>query len=288
MSKAKLKETNEYILDGLKANTAYSIRVTCSNYSGWSDYSSILNFKTKPIEGGIDSAIMKLEEKMKLKALIASKLNEEEEEKAHGLNGRSRGSSISSMSSMRSRGHSFLGGIFGAKKARHVVGEQVAMQLLYRGSKHGFEAAAFHEKCDFMDNTVVVVQAAENGNVFGGYTAAPWKSPHNFEFVEDRSAFLFLLSNKTNARDKAQLFAVQPEETQYAVCHDPKYGPIFGNGYSFCIYDRANEVKTNYTNPVSFGFREKPNQLSGKYNFTVKDYEVFQVSLKPLAPPRKK
>ena len=50
--KAKLKETNEFILDGLKANTAYSIRVTCSNYSGWSDYSKILNFTTKPIEGG--------------------------------------------------------------------------------------------------------------------------------------------------------------------------------------------------------------------------------------------
>ena len=47
------------------------------------------------------------------------------------------------------------------------------------------------------------------------------------------------------------------------------------------IYDQCNEVNKNYTNPVSFDFREKPNQLSGRYSFTVKDYEVFQVSIKP-------
>jgi len=279
--KVKLKDTNEYILDGLKANTAYSIRVTCSNHSGWSDYSKILNFTTKPIEGGIDSKIMTLEQKNKLKALIAHKLNVQEEEKAnvqHGAN-RSRGSSISSMSSR----HSFLGGMFGGKKTRHVVQEQVAMQLLYRGSKHGFEASAFHEKCDFMDNTVVVVQTKENGNVFGGYTAMPWKSPQSFQFIEDRSAFLFLLANYANPRDKARLFEIGPDETQYAVCHDPKYGPIFGNGYSLCLYDKCNEVNKNYTNPVSFNFREKPNQLSGRYNFTVKEYEVFQVSIKSPA-----
>merc|ERR1719229_504032 len=203
--------------------------------------------------------------------------------------GRSRGSSISSFtmsSTMRSRGHSFLGGIFGGKKTRHIVEEQVTMQLLYRGSKDGFEASAFHEKCDFMDNTVVVVQTKENGNVFGGYTAAPWKSPKSFEFVDDPQAFLFLLSNYTNPRDKAQIFGVYPDDAQYAVCHDPKYGPIFGNGYSLCLYDKCDEVNKNYTNPVSFGFREKPNQLSGKYNFTVNEYEVFQVSLK--APVVKK
>lgn len=225
---------------------------------------------------------------MKLKALIARKLNAEAEEKSMSHTGsgggRSRGSSISSItlsSTMRSRGHSFLGGIFGGKKTRHIVEEQVTMQLLYRGSKDGFEASAFHEKCDFMDNTVVVVQSKENGNVFGGYTAAPWKSPNSFQFVEDGQAFLFLLTNYTNPRDKAQIFEVRPDETQYAVCHDPKYGPIFGNGYSFCIYDQCNEVNKNYTNPVSFDFREKPNQLSGRYSFTVKDYEVFQVSIKP-------
>ena len=195
-------------------------------------------------------------------------------------------SSMQSAASSTTGSRSFLGGLFGAKKARrNIQSEQVAMQLLYRASKDGFGAGAFHEKCDFMDNTVVVVQAKENGNVFGGYTAAPWKSPPSFEFVEDPQAFLFLLSNVANPRDKAQIFGVRPDDTQYAVCHDPKYGPIFGNGYSLCIYDKCDEVDKKYTNPVSFGFREKPNQLSGKYNFTVNEYEVFQVS---LTPPVKK
>ena len=286
--KAKLENVNDYILDSLKPNTKYSIRVCCSNNNGWSEYSQIVNLTTKAIEGGIDSKIINLKEKKILLKLLADKFDTEIEEKQIGLNGNN-GNKNNNNNNNNNNNHkkkqssSFLGGIFGVKSKNIFVNEDnINLHLLFRGSRDGFEADKFHEKCDLIKNTIIIIQVAENKNVFGGFTKIAWKSPRNFQFVNDDKCFLFNLRNNISTKDKPSIFEIKQTDIKYAVCHDPKYGPIFGNGYSLCIYDRCNEVDTNYTNPISFNFREKPNQLSGKYNFTVKDYEVFQVHLRKL------
>jgi hypothetical protein len=47
--------------------------------------------------------------------------------------------------------------------------------LLYRATRDGFTASAFHEKCDGKENTITIIKT--NGNyVFGGYTSAKWNS----------------------------------------------------------------------------------------------------------------
>ena len=47
-------------------------------------------------------------------------------------------------------------------------------KLLYRGTRDGFRASDFHQKCDNKGETVVVINS--NGNLFGGYTPNSWKS----------------------------------------------------------------------------------------------------------------
>ena len=43
--------------------------------------------------------------------------------------------------------------------------------LLYRATRDGFTASAFHEKCDGKENTITIIKT--NGNyVFGGHTSA--------------------------------------------------------------------------------------------------------------------
>ena len=44
----------------------------------------------------------------------------------------------------------------------------ITFKLLYRGSRDGFSAGSFHEKCDNKGPTVTIVLA--NNCVFGGYT----------------------------------------------------------------------------------------------------------------------
>ena len=65
--------------------------------------------------------------------------------------------------------------------------------LLYQGTRDGFLASNFHSHCDNKPNTLTIVKST-NGNVFGGYTSAQWKSTESYEC--DKSAFIFSLVNK--------------------------------------------------------------------------------------------
>merc|ERR1712048_907038 len=51
---------------------------------------------------------------------------------------------------------------------------RLCFKLLYRASKHGFAASAFHRRCDHKKNTLVVISA--NDTIFGGFTCIPWES----------------------------------------------------------------------------------------------------------------
>ena len=53
-----------------------------------------------------------------------------------------------------------------------LVGE---WRLLFRASRDGFAASAFHSKCDNKGPTVTVVKSS--ANIFGGFTETPWTSP---------------------------------------------------------------------------------------------------------------
>ena len=48
-------------------------------------------------------------------------------------------------------------------------------RLLFRASRDGFAAAAFHSKCDNKGPTVTIVKSGNN--IFGGFTEASWSSP---------------------------------------------------------------------------------------------------------------
>ncbi|KAJ4460607.1 hypothetical protein PAPYR_3250 [Paratrimastix pyriformis] len=62
--------------------------------------------------------------------------------------------------------------------------------LLYRGSRDGFTAEAFHSRCDGAHPTVTLIRSAA-GAVFGGYTTVPWSAPPRAEGHADPAAFLF-------------------------------------------------------------------------------------------------
>jgi len=60
--------------------------------------------------------------------------------------------------------------------------------LLFRGSRDGFAASAFHLKCDNAGPTVTVIKST-TGRVFGGYTTKSWGGASSW--ITDSSAFLF-------------------------------------------------------------------------------------------------
>ena len=52
---------------------------------------------------------------------------------------------------------------------------QVSSELLYRGSRDGWDASDFHRLCDGKGATVSIIKV-KNGKLCGGYTSIPWKS----------------------------------------------------------------------------------------------------------------
>eukprot|EP01083_Nonionella_stella_P178459 630446_1 len=63
-------------------------------------------------------------------------------------------------------------------------------RLLYRGSRDGFAANVFHNKCDGKANTLSIIRTNSN-NVFGGYASVPWKGDGSY--AADNDAFIFLI-----------------------------------------------------------------------------------------------
>lgn len=101
--------------------------------------------------------------------------------------------------------------------------------LLYRGSRDGFAARAFHAKCDGNKNTLTVIKVASNGFVFGGFTSVPWDSsstPPQSNTYLDSKAFIFSLKNAYN-----NPFMAFAEINEPAIYSNPNWGPVFGSGF---------------------------------------------------------
>merc|ERR1712154_179434 len=70
-----------------------------------------------------------------------------------------------------------------------------SMEMVYRGSDEGFEAYNFHEKCDDVGPTLILIQS-EHSHVFGGFTTQSWKdetSQKSGQWRQDKDCFIFLL-----------------------------------------------------------------------------------------------
>ena len=96
-------------------------------------------------------------------------------------------------------------------------------RLLFRSSRDGTTAAAFHRHCDRQGPTLTLIKDT-GGNVFGGYAAVEWGSAADCEWLNDPAAFLFTVVNPH--ADPPALFA--SKANGYPIyCHS-SHGPFFG------------------------------------------------------------
>ncbi len=156
--------------------------------------------------------------------------------------------------------------------------ENKSFSLLWRGSRDGFDAAAFHRLCDGKANTVTVIKNT-NGFIFGGFTSIPWSSSNDV-YKADNTAFLFSLINPTNTPLKLKV-----ESPEDAVYHQSKYGPTFGVCHDLHVSLLSN---INSESSVYLGSYEFPNGVNGNeggefivggsdFFFQTAEIEVFQV-----------
>src|SRR5581483_9098191 len=92
--------------------------------------------------------------------------------------------------------------------------------LLYRASRDGNTAAAFHEKCDNKGPTIVVVKIQNSEQIVGGYNPFDWDS--NNSKKSTTNSFIFSLR-------KTQNEVAYSNGNKYSIGCYSTNGPIFGS-----------------------------------------------------------
>jgi hypothetical protein len=144
-------------------------------------------------------------------------------------------------------------------------------ELIYKASRDGFDANAFHTRCDNKGPTMTIIQS-NNNYLFGGYTSIPWTSDGSYK--NDTTAFLFTLTNPHNIPPTKYLIKLGGTK---AVYHNGGYGPTFGGGHDIHLANASNSNYTNFSKHYTDTTGQGNNTFTGARDFTTADIEVFQL-----------
>ena len=146
----------------------------------------------------------------------------------------------------------------------------VKFELLWKGSRDGYQAETFHTKCDNQGPTLTVIKS-EHDKVFGGFTSVPWTSAG--ASINDPTAFIYSLTRM--GKYAKQLNENSIDDYSY-------YGPIFGCGSGGCdirIYDNCNTADNYCTANCTYQLPAGAGHdfLAGSGTYSVKEIEVYAV-----------
>jgi hypothetical protein len=148
--------------------------------------------------------------------------------------------------------------------------------LIYRGSRDGFTASAFHGKCDGRAKTVTIIEST-GGFIFGGFTPVAWDSSGAYKSDDSGKSFLFTVKNPRGAEFRK--FSLK--DSSKAIYCVSAYGPLFGNNCDIAVFDRCNAGTSSFTNLglayVNDTGLDGQKVFTGERTFTVKEIEVFAI-----------
>jgi hypothetical protein len=167
-------------------------------------------------------------------------------------------------------------------------GSDGGLILLFRSSRDGLSADAFHKTCDNKGRTLVLIETTEGG-VVGGYSNTPWDGRESGPRRANK-AFLFALSGfGLSSPCKRKLI---DEDDSWAIYYGGYggEGPAFGRGCDLEV-DGSDVVFYNGLSYVPFETVQLPE--TKRKRFPIKEMEVFQVSdtiqtkQRPTTSPKK-
>ncbi|KAK3105723.1 hypothetical protein FSP39_004276 [Pinctada imbricata] len=162
------------------------------------------------------------------------------------------------------------------------IGKPSRFDLLYKASRDGCSASAFHTLCDDKGPTVTVLFNTE-GSVFGGYTSQSWNGSGSY--VSDSNAFLFRLKSKGHSKcSKFPVMSSSSRRVQYAIFCESSNGPTFGGGHDLNTFTGTVQKSNGYFALNGYCSYGSSYDMSGEDANTindghlmVKDIEVYTV-----------
>ena len=153
-------------------------------------------------------------------------------------------------------------------------------RLIYRATRDGFSASAYHQKVDGISNAIIIVKNNLN-YVFGGFSQIATRSTSGCN--NDPNSYLFLL--RSNGASTSQRFDIS--NSIYAYCTDPNNLFWFGQGADIYINSNSNVNTGSYTY-FCYSYKCPPGMsygwtaqiyLSGNLNgWLTTEIEVYQMS----------
>ena len=150
-------------------------------------------------------------------------------------------------------------------KIQTILQKGAKFTIIYKASELGDRAMTFHQKCDDIDISLILIET-KKGVRFGGFTTKSWNG--NCVQKIDNDAFVFSI-------DKNKIYEVIKNEMAIG-CY-PKFGPVFF-GCQIRVYDNFfNKNSTTCHKKLNFKTNEDYELNNGEQFFTVKDIEVYKV-----------
>ena len=150
--------------------------------------------------------------------------------------------------------------------------DNIKFELLFKMSIHGYSAYDFHQYCDNMGPTLILIKTTKD-RIFGGFTTLNWKeeSEKGVKFDENDETFIFSL----NLMKKYDMIDYRGKE---AIKCWNKMGPIFSNDFGFFENLKKGESYANtYSNFLSNNNLELTGGKGKSKEFETKELEVYKV-----------
>ena len=150
-------------------------------------------------------------------------------------------------------------------KIQDKLGKGVKFYLVYKAFDVGDKARVFHEKCDNLNMSLVLIETDKDVR-FGGFTSQSWAG--NCLKKYDNNAFVFNIDNN-------KIFDVILNEL--AIGCFPKFGPVFF-GCQIRIYDDFfSRGGTTCHKGLNYRTNIDYELTNGEQKFLIKDIEIYGI-----------
>ena len=142
--------------------------------------------------------------------------------------------------------------------------KNIKYKIIFRSNIDGDCASTFHEKCDKIRNTLILIKASGNKR-FGGFTTETWDG--NDIKKKDEKSFIFSI-------DKMKIYDIIPG--QNAINCNPDLGPVFLSQIK--LLDKFfTQGGTTSAKGKNYKTLEDFEITDGAEKFGVKEVEVYQI-----------
>ena len=149
--------------------------------------------------------------------------------------------------------------------------KKIGFRMIYNAKENGDSSQKFHELCDNINNTLVIVNTTTK-NIFGGFASKTWNSMELGRKKDDKS-FIFSINKQKIYNPKID----DPERQRYHLFCSDNDGPCF---YAFSI-DNLFFKNGGYCDEIekcNYDFFENNYEINnGEKRFQVKQLEIYEI-----------